>query len=202
MSQPLQAFRTYRLLLGVVFIVWPLLLLQITYTFPRFRPPPGSNAMANVFATTGTSWNAVDSSSTDTKAREALEEQPKFTADGLNDWLTGSIHAVEHTDGDDGEDGDAQAELDDPGPIRSQVLIHASSSGTGLLNKYFYRFQDVQLSSDGVTVFYDPDTFDPPYQPYWVDMVSGNGSLPYLPTRFVIKGDTHNIQWCVPFAKG
>lgn len=80
--------------------------------------------------------------------------------------------------------------------IISNVLMHVSASGTGLMNKFYYRFQNIQLNKDKITVYYDPNEFEPPTEPYWIDMISGNISRPELPTVFVIKGDkVQGTKW-------
>ena len=105
----------------------------------------------------------------------------------LKDWLSGTVNP---------RTGDAAADQEDgPSHVISKAVVQVSASGTGLMNKFYFRFDNVQLSRDKITVFYDPDTFTPPIEEYWVDIISGNTTTPQLPTMIVLKGDLHNTQW-------
>ncbi len=105
----------------------------------------------------------------------------------LRDWLTGTAKP---------RNGDAVASDEDgPSQVISKAVVQVSASGTGLMNKFYYRFDNVQLSRDKITVYYDPDTFTPPTVEHWVDIISGNTTTPQLPTMIVLKGDLHNTQW-------
>ena len=45
----------------------------------------------------------------------------------------------------------------------SNLTVHVSSSGTGLMNKYFYRFGNVRILRGRMKFFYDPaGPFVPP----------------------------------------
>jgi hypothetical protein len=78
----------------------------------------------------------------------------------------------------------------------SRIVTHVGSSGTGLMNKYFYRFHNVRIKRNRLKFFYDPDgTFAPPTEDHWVDIVSGNATSPKHPTVLVIKGDAQPIRW-------
>lgn len=117
-----------------------------------------------------------------------------------NSWLTGDIRLSPQQRFDKIEDDPISAtteedSMDNQGMIPSKVFVHASSSGTGLMNRYFYRFTNVQLGRDKLTVYYNPEEFAPPEKPLWVDMVSGNATTHDLPTMFVIKGDAHDVKW-------
>lgn len=85
-------------------------------------------------------------------------------------------------------------------PLFSNVSILASTSGSGLMNKYYYEFRNVYVDHNGrIKVYYDPNNFgfnvtDKGYS-YWVDVLSGNASSPLLPTTLVLKGEVHNSQW-------
>ncbi|KAL4550286.1 hypothetical protein Ndes2526B_g08441 [Nannochloris sp. 'desiccata'] len=105
----------------------------------------------------------------------------------LKDWLSGTINP---------RTGDAAAgDEDGPSQVISKAVVQVSASGTGLMNKFYFRFDNVQLSRDKITVFYDPDTFTPPTEELWIDIISGNTTTPQLPTMIVLKGDLHNTQW-------
>ena len=78
--------------------------------------------------------------------------------------------------------------------IKSKARIIASTSGSGLVNKFYYKFENVKLKRRKLTVYYDPEKMAPPSD-YWVDIVSTNGSTPQLPTMLVIKGDVHDTKW-------
>ena len=82
-----------------------------------------------------------------------------------------------------------------PSHIESEAVVQASAAGTGLMNKWYYRFNNVQLARDKITVYYNPTTFIPPTEPHWVDIISGNTTSPKLPTMIVLKGDLHNTKW-------
>lgn len=83
------------------------------------------------------------------------------------------------------------------GRALSQIITHVGSSGTGLMNKYFYRFKNVHINDNRIKFYYDPSTFDPPVDEHWVDIVSCNATSPRHPTMFVIKGDAQPIRWYV-----
>jgi hypothetical protein len=83
------------------------------------------------------------------------------------------------------------------GKALSQITTHVGSSGTGLMNKYFYRFKNVHIIDNRIKFYYDPRTFEPPVDEHWVDIVSCNATSPRHPTMFVIKGDAQPIRWYV-----
>ena len=87
-------------------------------------------------------------------------------------------------------------EEEDSSGLFSQVVTHVSSSGTGLMNKYFYRFHNVELRDKKLWVYYDPSEMQPPKEEHWVDIVSCNATSPRLPTMFVIKGNAQPVRWC------
>jgi len=105
----------------------------------------------------------------------------------LKDWLSGTVNPRTS----DAAAGDEDA----PSHVVSKAVVQVSASGTGLMNKFYYRFDNVQLSRDKITVYYDPDTFIPPTEEHWVDIISGNTTTAQLPTMIVLKGDLHNTQW-------
>lgn len=80
------------------------------------------------------------------------------------------------------------------GRVHSRCRIHAAASGSGLVNKYYHRFENVQLTQEKLTVFYPPE-FTPPQGEVWVDIISGNATHPVLPTMYSIKGDLHTKKW-------
>ena len=102
----------------------------------------------------------------------------------LKEWLSGS-----------GSTRSATHAAEIPKFIVSNARIMASATGTGLMNKFYYQFDNVQLTRDKISVFYDPHTFTPPAEPHWVDMISGNATLHEPPTMIVLKGDLHNTKW-------
>lgn len=63
-----------------------------------------------------------------------------------------------------------------------------------MMNKYYYRFQNVVVNRDKITVYYDAN-FTPPTKEHWVDFISGNTTDPAPPTMLVIKGDLHTEKW-------
>lgn len=79
----------------------------------------------------------------------------------------------------------------------SEIITHVGSSGTGLMNKYFYRFKNVQIAQGRIKFYYDQNTFTPPTEDHWVDIVSCNATSPKYPTMLVVKGDAQPIRWCV-----
>lgn len=81
--------------------------------------------------------------------------------------------------------------------VSSHVSVLVASSGTGLLNKYFYRFRNAEIREGRIFVYYDPEQMDPPAEEHWVDIVSCNATSPKLPTMFVIKGNARPFRWCV-----
>lgn len=81
--------------------------------------------------------------------------------------------------------------------VSSHLSVLVASSGTGLLNKYFYRFQNAEIRDEKLFVYYDPKQMDPPSEEHWVDIVSCNATSPKLPTMFVIKGNARPVRWCV-----
>lgn len=80
--------------------------------------------------------------------------------------------------------------------IQSNVRIMASTSGSGFINKFYYRFENIKLKRRKLTVYYDPEKISPPKE-HWVDIISTNASYPKLPTMLVIKGDVHDTKWYV-----
>jgi len=83
------------------------------------------------------------------------------------------------------------------GESSSEVVTHVASSGTGLLNKYYYRLHNIELRRGRFIFYYDPNTLTPPTEEHWVDIVSCNATSPKLPTVFVIKGNAQPIRWYV-----
>jgi len=76
----------------------------------------------------------------------------------------------------------------------SSLTVHVSSSGTGLMNKYFYRFKNVRIWRNRIKFFYDPDgTFQPPTEEY----AFPGSLLPYPPRfgRFGRFGPTHVLDY-------
>jgi len=79
--------------------------------------------------------------------------------------------------------------------LSSHLSVLVASSGTGLLNKYFYRFKNAEIRDGSLFVHYDPKQMDPPSEEHWVDIVSCNATSPKLPTMFVIKGNARPVRW-------
>lgn len=77
----------------------------------------------------------------------------------------------------------------------SELVTHVGSSGTGLMNKYFYRFQNVRIVDGRLKFYYDNNTFQAPKEEHWVDIVSCNATSPKHPTMLVVKGDAQPIRW-------
>jgi hypothetical protein len=98
---------------------------------------------------------------------------------GLAAWLAGASRAA--------------AAGPEPAVV-STVRVHAAPNGNGVVNKYYYAFENAQLSKDKITVFYGAG-FSPPYKEHWVDFISGNTTAPLLPTMLVVKGDKHGPRW-------
>jgi len=72
----------------------------------------------------------------------------------------------------------------------SNLTVHVSSSGTGLMNKYFYRFGNVRILRGRMKFFYDPaGPFVPPTEELWVDIITSNATSAQPPTMLVIKVD-------------
>lgn len=85
----------------------------------------------------------------------------------------------------------------DPGHQFSEIITHVGSSGTGLMNKYFYRFKNIQIDQGRLKFYYDEKNFTPPSEDHWVDIVSCNATSPRHPTMLVVKGDAQPIRWYV-----
>lgn len=79
----------------------------------------------------------------------------------------------------------------------SEIITHVGSSGTGLMNKYFYRFKNIQIDQGRIKFYYDEKNFVPPSEDHWVDIVSCNATSPKHPTMLVVKGDAQPIRWYV-----
>lgn len=79
----------------------------------------------------------------------------------------------------------------------SEIITHVGSSGTGLMNKYYYRFRNIQIDEGRIKFYYNENTFTPPSEDHWVDIVSCNATSPKHPTMLVIKGDAQPIRWYV-----
>lgn len=77
----------------------------------------------------------------------------------------------------------------------SELITHVGSSGTGLMNKYFYRFKNVRIVDGRLKFYYDSNTFEAPKEEHWVDIVSCNATSPKHPTMLVVKGDAQPIRW-------
>ena len=179
----------YRTLQVALLLFWPILLLVGVYAIPRRTASPSQG-----FQIHRTSPQQVPRPRPSPKhVIPSLKRQDPVSAHDLDDWLTGAVHsppargASPAAPADEDEDDDAD--------VVSHAIVHASASGTGLVNKYFYRFQNVEISGGKLTVYYDPATLTPPTKELWVDMISGNASTPDLPTMFVIKGDTNTVRW-------
>jgi hypothetical protein len=142
----------------------------------------------------------TDGASTTTVRQEQRSVAHVTAGDGntLTDWLSSKV------DGENGAGTNAStrrrgaathSDADGPEHVVSRATVLASASGTGLMNKWYYRFENVRLSRDKLTVYYDPETFTPPENEHWVDMISGNTTSPEPPTMIVLKGDLHNTKW-------
>lgn len=132
------------------------------------------------------------SGETTTTVRQEQRRVATTAAEGtdpeaLKDWLSGTATPPPASSDSSDEDG--------PAYVVSNAVVQASASGTGLMNKYYYRFDNVRLSRDKITVYYDPDKFTPPTESHWVDIISGNTTSPQYPTMIVLKGDLHNTAW-------
>lgn len=95
----------------------------------------------------------------------------------------GSLYATRGFSSGNAEDG-----------ITSKMTVQVSPSGSGLMNKYYFRFRDVLVRKDKIVVYYGPD-FQPPTREHWIDFISGNTTSPDPPTMMVIKGDLHSSKW-------
>jgi len=107
----------------------------------------------------------------------AMQDQDFDTSDGIIDLGRKDIQS-----------GDEQF---------SEIITHVGSSGTGLMNKYFYRFRNIQIVEGRIKFYYNEKTFTPPSEEHWVDIVSCNATSPNHPTMLVIKGDAQPIRWYV-----
>ena len=87
-------------------------------------------------------------------------------------------------------------ELDDRhqnASVYSTLTVHVSSSGTGLMNKYFYRFKNVRIWRGRMKFFYDPDgPFELPTHEYDIPcLLPVPSSSSASPVRLPL--------YCIPF---
>jgi hypothetical protein len=77
----------------------------------------------------------------------------------------------------------------------SSFTVHVSASGTGLMNKYFYRFGNVRIRRGRMKFYFDADgSFVPPTEELWVDIISCNATSARPPTMLVVKVDAP-VRW-------
>jgi hypothetical protein len=162
---------------GVFFLTWPLLLLLAVFWFP-------SRQLAGPVVVVDTGGEADPAFSSNAR-REQLERGDQ-EAD-LSTWAHNDDVKPPPTDDLVGKTKHAR--------IHSRVRFAAFASGSGFVNKFYYRFENVRLKKRKLTVYYDDTVMTPPTEEYWVDIVSTNASLPQLPTMLVIKGDVHDTNW-------
>lgn len=68
-------------------------------------------------------------------------------------------------------------------PVVSHVTLQASQRvDYGVKDSFFLRFENVKLSNNTITVYYDPNTFTPPTKFYSVDLFHNHYTVPRLPT--------------------
>jgi Glycosyltransferase 61 len=170
-------------------LLLPVLLLLALYS-SHWRGHTGPEQAVIHQVVTESITRTNEGSATTTTVRQEQRSVAHVTSkggSGLKDWLSGTVNP---------RTGDAAVgDEDGPSQVISKAVVQVSASGTGLMNKFYFRFDNVQLSRDKITVYYDPDSFTPPTEEHWVDIISGNTTTPQLPTMIVLKGDLHNTQW-------